>query len=350
MCIRTAILFLVMATQACGQWRQLPVATSASFRGLSAVGGNVVWASGTGGTVVRTVNGGQHWEVRVVRGAEKLDFRGVVAFDADHAVVMSSGNAEEGLARIYTTEDGGVSWNLALEEKTKGAFFDGMAFWDRDHGMVLSDPVGGRFLLWVTEDGGTTWKPLARETLPEALLGEGSFAASNSALVTQGEGEVWFVTGGAPVARLIHSSDRGKSWEVRETPVLPKNASTGIFSAVFEDARHGVLVGGDYAHATESLVPNLLVTSDSGRTWQPLPAENAPKVFLSSVTYKLAKHCAAPVGLLVAGPLGIYSVETGGAWKQESKESFNVIAQPEAGIAWAAGAKGLVAVARNLAN
>ena len=35
---------------------------TANLRGISAVSDTVVWASGANGTVVRTLDGGDHWE------------------------------------------------------------------------------------------------------------------------------------------------------------------------------------------------------------------------------------------------------------------------------------------------
>ena len=326
----------------------MPVGTTASFRGLSATSGMVVWASGTNGTVIRTTDGGEHWDVRTVAGAERLDFRGIVAFDAENAIIMSSGNAEEGLARIYTTQDGGKNWKLTSENKTKGVFLDGIAFWDRQHGIVLSDPVDGKFVLFATSDGGESWKRIVPENLPAALPREGSFAASNSSLVVLGEKDVWFATGGAGTGRVFHSADRGAHWTVSESAIFAKSASMGIFSLAFEDANHGVAVGGDYAHPGEVSGTNVNVTSDGGATWQVMKAGDIPNVYFSSVAYKLAKHCDAPVGLLAGGTQGIYEVETGGTGRQVSELSVNVIVQPEAGVAWAVGPKGVVAVRRDL--
>src|SRR5690348_14272516 len=135
-------------------WKRANVETTASFRGLSVVGASVVWASGTRGTVIRTVDGGKSWNVYQVAGAQNQDFRGIRAFDAKNAVVMSTGNAEKGLATIYRTSDGGKTWTLAFAPKTTGVFFDSIAFWDRKRGVVLSDPVDGHFVMFRTADGG----------------------------------------------------------------------------------------------------------------------------------------------------------------------------------------------------
>jgi hypothetical protein len=51
-------LFL-FAGAAAGQWEAVHVPTTASLRGLSVVSQEVVWASGTDGTVIRTVDNGK---------------------------------------------------------------------------------------------------------------------------------------------------------------------------------------------------------------------------------------------------------------------------------------------------
>ena len=69
--------------------------TTASLRGIHNVGGGVAWASGTNGTVLRTEDGGYLWQTCTIPpGAEKLDFRGIQAFDENTAIVMSSGKGD----------------------------------------------------------------------------------------------------------------------------------------------------------------------------------------------------------------------------------------------------------------
>jgi photosystem II stability/assembly factor-like uncharacterized protein len=323
-------------------WKPIHVATTASFRGLSAVAADIVWASGTGGTVIRTLDGGKTWDVRVVAGAEKQDFRGVRAFDAENAVIMSTGNAEKGLAQIYRTSDGGKNWTLEFAPKTTGVFFDSIAFWDRKRGIVLSDPVDGHFVLYRTNDGGTTWTQIPPEKLPSALKGDGSFAASNSCIALQGEKNIWFVTGGASVARVIRSNDGGDTWDVAETPVRPPNASSGLFSIAFRDAKYGVAVGGDYTKPNASPRPTIIRTKDGGRTWEAFGGPAEPmSLFFSSVAFVPEQPVFAPKPiLLVAGPGGAASVTIPGL---SSHANFNAVAIPDQRTAWAVGPDGFVA-------
>jgi len=310
-----------------GVWQPVAVPTTASLRGLRVVSADIVWVSGAGGTVIRTLDGGRSWAVLRVPGAEKLDFRGVWAWDADSAFVMSSGKAEDGAARVYRTGNGGQDWTLALEQNTPGVFFDTIAFWDRQHGIVLSDPVGGNFLIFLTEDGGNTWRQMATP----ALAGEGAFAASNSCLTVNGEKEVWFGTGGANVARVFHSSDRGRTWSVSETPLHPRNASSGIFSLAFRDRKNGFAVGGDYAHPAGTPLPNAISTSDGGKTWR---AAEIATVYLSSVAYQPRSK-----RLTAAGSQGI---ETGFPWRHAGDFNVNAVAYSVSGQGWAVGPHGEV--------
>ncbi len=332
---------LLFSFSASAQLEKISVPTVASLRGLSAVSADVVWASGTEGTVIRTVDAGEHWSAITVSGAEKLDFRGIRAFDSNTAVIISSGPAEKGQARIYRTADGGATWKQVFEEQRTGIFFDAVAFWDRKHGIVLSDPVDGRFVLFTTGDGGKSWKQVLPSALPPALLSKGAFAASNSCLTVQGEKNVWFATGGASVARVFRSNDRGKTWEVSETPMHPANASSGIFSLVFQDAKYGIAVGGDYAHPDSSDLPSVLLTSDGGASWREDLATTPRGAYLSSVT---SVWTPGKDSLFAVGSTGAMVAPAGGRWERLGADNLNSVAATEnrSPIVWAVGPKGLV--------
>ena len=162
----TALLALifVVAINADAQWQKQTVDTKASLRGLSVVNENVVWASGTGGTFLRTVDGGKNWTIGKVPDADKLDFRDVEAFDANTAYLLSIGEGEN--SRIYKTTDGGETWKLQFKNSNPKAFFDALAFWDKDNGIAMSDPVDGKYLLLETKDG-ENWKLLKINTNAE---------------------------------------------------------------------------------------------------------------------------------------------------------------------------------------
>jgi photosystem II stability/assembly factor-like uncharacterized protein len=285
--VRSAAIILVTAAAVgFGQSEPeiLPSRTTENLRGVSVVSEKVAWASGMHGTYLRTADG-RIWIPDQVPGAESLDFRGVVAFSADEAFLMSSGPGDQ--SRIYHTSDAGRHWELQFTNKNPKGFFDSIAFWDRTHGIVLGDPIPDekgnlKFEVLMTDDG-QTWNPIPPAQLPSAIEGEGAFAASNScvAILPGEDSNIWFATGGT-VARVFHSADRGHTWQVFDTPIIHGIDSQGIFSIAFRDADHGVIAGGDYKHPDQA-GPDLAFTSDGGKTWT--LSKIFPQFYYSAVAY-----------------------------------------------------------------
>lgn len=332
----SVICFTLPAGLAGVQWMTQSSGTTARFRGVSAVSDKVAWASGAKGTYARTTDGGKTWQAATVPGAEMLDFRDVEAFDADTAYLLSIGEGEN--SRIYKTTDGGKNWTLQFINKNPKAFFDAMAFRDRRNGIAVSDQVEGRFVIIRTTDGGATWQQIPPENLPPALPGEGAFAASGTCLVVQGRNNVWFGTGGAAKARVFRSSDGGMTWQVAETPILSRNASSGIFSLAFRDARHGIAIGGDYRQEKEA-VDNLAVTSDGGRTWT-LVKNSGLSGFRSAVAWVPGKSST----LVAVGPAGTdYSINDGASWVNMGTTGFHAFSLARSGAGWAVGEAGRIA-------
>lgn len=316
--------------------------TTESLRGVSAVSPQIAWASGTHGTYLRTTDGGSTWIPAQVPDATALDFRAVVAFSAAEAFLMSAGPGDQ--SRIYHTADGGRHWQLQFTNTNPKGFFDSMAFWDSKHAVVLGDPVPDtngklRFELLGTEDG-QNWRPLPASQLPEAIEGEGAFAASNSCIAmlpSNKDPNIWFATGGK-VARVFHSPDRGQTWKVFDTPIIHGPDSAGIFSTVFRDALHGMIAGGDYKHPNDD-VDNLAFTNDGGKTWS-LEHNDDARGFLSAVAYLSQK--SPPRWFLVGADYVARFYENQRVKYPERK--FNAVSPIPNGGAMIVGAKGAIAV------
>lgn len=308
------------------RWEPQAVGTRAKFRGLCVVSADVVWASGTGGTVVRTVDGGRRWDVFAVPGAAELDFRDVEAFGPDVAFVLAAGEGEK--SRVYKTTDGGKTWQLQFTNPDPAGFFDALAFWDETHGIALGDPVGGKFQLIHTTDG-RTWQPLKAD-MPAAVADEGAFAASGTCLITHGDRGAWFVTGGPNGARLFRSTDRGKTWAVQDCPLGGRSKSAGAFGIAFRDATNGVIVGGDYTKPTEA-GPHAAVTTDGGKTWTLTP----PLAFRSCVAWAGDRWVAV-------GTSGADVSGDGKVWRSLDNGNWNAVGFA-GGVGWAVGPDGRVA-------
>ena len=333
-----AIFLLAMTVGAQSVWQPQVSGTTARLRGVSAVSEKIAWASGSGGTVVRTIDGGATWEALPVPDASDLDFRDVEAFDAKTAYILSIGAGDK--SRIYRTSDGGRSWFLQFTNGDPKAFYDAVAFWDAKSGLAIGDPVDERFTVIRTLDGGRTWLPVPAEGMPRALTGESAFAASGTCLVVGGRTDAWFGTGGAEKARVFHSADRGVTWKVADTPLTAAGASAGIFSIAFSDGADGVAVGGDYRKEREP-GDNLALSSDGGASWV-FPGVARLRGFRSAVAFVPGTRWNS---LIAVGPAGAERSDDGGrSWTPIGTAGFHAVSVERTGrVAWAVGEQGSIA-------
>ena len=271
------------------------------LRGISAVNADVAWASGREGTVLRTLDGGRHWQVIKVPGAGELDFRDVEGFDADSAIVLSIGPGEA--SRVYRTWDGGRTWILALQNKDPRAFFDSMAF-DGQRVWMLGDPVDSRFQILITDDGGRDWHQLQAD-IPKARADEAAFAASGTCIARTPWGEVLAVSGGS-AARVLLGDSGERHWWAYPSGMPHRIPAAGIFSA----ARMGedlLLVGGDFEReAVAGSAARVRFASGHGLAIETMPA---PRGYRSGAacTQAIEPRCVA------VGPAGV-DEWTGSAW------------------------------------
>jgi len=339
-----ALLLLCLAsTSAHAQWIRQNVNTTASLRGLSVVNEKIVWASGTGGTVIRTIDGGKTWNIITVPGAEKLDFRDIEAFDANTAYILSIGNGES--SRIYKTIDGGRNWQLQFKSTSEKAFFDAIACWDRNNCIAVSDPVEddqyhlSRFQLLQTWNG-KDWLPMSRGLQAEArdkvylaAKGEAAFAASGTCLIASENNRVYLASGGS-IARVFFSYDRGRNWTVDDTPIVHGTSGSGIFSIAMFDDKSGVIVGGNYEKPDE-YTNSLAFTADGGQTWKLATGLTG---YRSGVTYVDRKT------IIAVGTNGSDISRDGGeTWLRIDGENYNGVQAKGKNAICAVGPRGYVA-------
>ena len=264
------------------QWQILNANTTADLRGIDSVGGGVAWASGTNGTVLRTEDGGYLWQVCAIpNDAEHLDFRAIQAFNANTAIVLSSGKGDQ--SRIYKTTDGCHTWALLLTNSDPDGFWDALVL-NRNNrdGELLGDPVHGNFVFLETPDRAANWAP-TKSAGRDALPDEGAFAASNSSLFFNEEFATAFVTGGPAGARIfINDQGGGKPFKSHALPMASGAASTGAYSIQARDAHAWIVVGGDYTKAGEA-AGTAAWTRDGGRTW--FASKPPPHGYRSSVAF-----------------------------------------------------------------
>lgn len=309
-------------------WQQRMTPVEASLRGLSAVSESVAWASGSGGTWLKTRDGGVTWDHGVIDALDTVDFRSIHGFDSLRAVAVSAGQP----AVIYKTYDGGRSWILKHKE-SKEAFLDGISFADAQRGYVFGDPLGGQWMILETLDQGETWNSLPN--LPAAASGEGGFAASSSSFLAVGN-HLWLGSGGTE-SNLHHSSDGGLNWEKFSSPLIQGEASQGIF-ALEKLADGGIIcVGGDYLRS-ELIDRNAGLFYSEGKSWKNIL--QLPRGYRSGVCYWERWNL-----VLAVGPTGTdFSKDNGNIWNAFSEEGFHAVRTSQDGRSvWASGSNGRVA-------
>jgi photosystem II stability/assembly factor-like uncharacterized protein len=333
--ILISLFAIVLFAMACvAQWSPQASQITARLRGVSAVSDKVAWASGENGACIKTTDGGKSWKALKVTATAGLDFRDVDAFDANRAYLLSIGEGER--SRIYKTVDGGAQWTLQFTNRNPKAFFDAMAFWDAQSGIAVSDPVDGSFVIVKTTDGGATWQQIPMERIPPAIEGEAAFAASGTCVTVHGSDDAWFATGGA-TARVFRSTDRGNTWAVSATPIKAGSPSAGLFSVAFADAKHGIVVGGDYRKEQE-VSDNVAVTVNGGKTWR---LGGSAGGFRSAVRYVPG---LAGRGVIAVGPSGSdYSGDGGVSWKSLGPGGYHALSFGNSAQAgWAVGETGRI--------
>ncbi|MCL6261394.1 YCF48-related protein [Aquiflexum sp. TKW24L] len=309
-------------------WQKIETPTKASLRGLSPVTKQIVWASGSDGTWLKTLDGGETWESGIIDGLDSADFRDIEGIDANTAIAMASGQP----AVIFKTSDGGKTW-IKKYDGPKEAFLDGM-FFIKNAGYVIGDVVDEKWMVLETKDQGETWHEL--ELGPNGPIGGGSFAASGSGILAD-EDNIWFASAGKD-SKIYHSADKGFHWEKYSTPIIQNEDSQGIFSMARIDIDAIVAVGGDFTKSDSDL-NNCIISIDKGKTWRLTPGKR-PSGYRSGVEF------FSRFGwLITVGPNGSdFSTNRGDDWERFSDDGFHAVKVDHTTTSvWASGANGTVA-------
>ena len=198
----------------------------------------------------------------------------VLAYDfhssREGAVVLRSGLGPLAPAGIFLTEDGGRTWQpLAVPVPTPAAgrlrlFPDGAGLL-----LLVRDESGGRASLYATADRGATWE---QRTLPRAAGGEEVMT-----FLTAVDGFEVFRPAGQPAPLVFRTRDGGRTWSAPAMAGLP---AAPVSDPVFVDPERG------FALQSGLTGTRIFRTGDGGEDWSPLPlpvdlagASTPPSVF-----------------------------------------------------------------------
>lgn len=208
--------------------------------GVSTPSTQVLWLSGSKGTIARSIDGGQSWQISQPSGAAELQFRDIEALDRQHAYALSIG--ENGDSRVYYTQNGGQEWVLQYRGRSE-QFLNCL---DVSHtsgeAWVYGDSLEGRWDMVRSADG-RNWLPVRNLVDSAPAAGEGGLAASGGC-VRYHQG-VWAIaTANATNARVLIKRERGIRFKAIDTPMVA-GPSAGIASIWPYSVDHWLLAGGD---------------------------------------------------------------------------------------------------------
>jgi hypothetical protein len=288
--------------------------TRTSIRGLSVVNDKVIWVSGSGGMIGKSVDSGNTFRWMTVPGFSKTEFRDIEAFDSSTAIIM----AIDTPATILKTKDGGKTWVTTYRNTQKGMFLDAMEFWNEQSGIVIGDPIDGKFFIARTFDGGNKWQPVPFNNLPLADSGEACFASSGTNIRKLNKKEAVFVSGG--LSSHIFIKDKKIL-----LPLLQGKESTGANSVAVKNKNMFIAVGGDF-NTKDSTEKNCIISVNGGTSFT--EPQTKPHGYRSCIEYVSGKTW------ITCGLSGVdISEDDGNNFRLISKDSFHVCRKAKKGKA-----------------
>jgi len=299
-----------------------------SIRAIEVVNDSILWFAGSNGKFGRIIN--EKIEIDSISFDDTyLNFRSI-AFNGEDVFFLSI----ESPAILYKKNAFSsftIRPDIVYGESHEKVFYDAMTFSDKKHGIAMGDPTHSCLSVITTNDGGNKWFKMDCENLPDIEEGEAAFAASNSNISVYNE-NVWLVTGGGK-ARVFHSPNFGKNWQVYDTPITQGGKMTGIFSVDFYDENNGIIMGGDWENKNETKASKA-ITRDGGKTWHLIADDQIPG-YISCVQFvpnTSGKEIAA-----VSSEGLYYSNNSGISWTKISEEGYYSIRFVNQKTAWLSG-------------
>jgi len=301
---------------------------STSIRAIHAISESEMLFAGSRGDIGLTEDSGKTWSFDFITYQDSITphFRSI-AKTTSSIFALSIANP----ALLYKITNGNKE--IVYIEKGAKVFYDAMTFLDDKTGIAIGDPIDGCTSIIMTYDGGDTWNKIDCSKLPEVKEGEASFAASNTNIAFV-KNTIWVVTGGTR-ARVLKSSDKGKSWKIIDTPIIQGDGPQGIYSVDFYNENIGIIMGGNFSKPDDNKA-NKAITTDGGETWTLVADGKAPN-YKSCVQYIPGTKGKE---IIAVGKTGVsFSNDGGLTWTDISKDGYYAIKFVDNKTAWLSGHK-----------
>lgn len=221
-------------------WRQAKVPVGVTLTRVKFSGAKAGWAVGHYGVVLHTADGGETW-VQQLGGTT-----------AAQLVLAAAQSRAKASPADVTVQRQLTEAERLVQDGPDKPFFD-LHFFDDKHGFI----VGAYNLMFMTEDGGKTWRPwVDRLDNPKSL----------HLYAMAGAGETLYVAGEQGL--FLRSHDRGKTFHRLTMPYA------GSFFAIALQPSGRIVVAG--------LRGNSFRSADQGTTWEQI--EGSPPISINAAT------------------------------------------------------------------
>jgi len=260
------ILFLCVAVLGCknatepnthvGNWILNYSAQDGYFHGLSFPDKNHGWVVGDSGSILRTSNAGNSWEVQESGIGSSL--KCVYFANASKGWIGGGENS------IGMTTNGGGSWSWQHPAGEPNRTFMGISFVDDSTGWIV-DNYGG---ILHTENGGISWTPQTSGT---------TWAITSVQFLDANEG--WAT---ATNRLVLHTTNGGDEWSIIALDSLDYG-TTVVFNDIYFLNRSKAWIATIAGLNVEPHPAPIVASSDTGNTWscQTTPEE----MFITSVVF-----------------------------------------------------------------
>ncbi|MFO8236185.1 MAG: C10 family peptidase, partial [Bacteroidales bacterium] len=284
---------------------------------IDGVSEEVAWVVGDDGSgegndlkiFSRTEDGGSNWTGGEV-DCSATDFSMISGLNRDTAYIAAYGSGSDN--SILKTIDGGENWEVILNGAGSNSFFNVVHFFDENNGFVQGDPEGGDFELYTTTDGGDNWDRVDAVNIPDPQTSDEYGIVGNYTAV---EDTIWFTTN---AGRVYKSDNKGNNWNVYEIYSGEYNTYIDI---AFDDGGQNGIAHISLTDGASSQGDLLFKTHDGGETWTEITSAQG-NFYTSGITSVPGKsNSFVSVGADYEIPaMGVSYTEDGGeTWTDFSK-------------------------------
>jgi photosystem II stability/assembly factor-like uncharacterized protein len=215
-------------------WITLESPVSVDFYGLYFVSSDTGWVVGGFQHILRTVNGGESWEIQKSYDQSWYTFYDIYFKNSSVGWVVGSGSNDN----VFYTEDGGQNWNF--QSSSNGSMKD-IFFINESVGWIIDNDN-----VLFTEDGGSNWWEQDGFAMPQNHSLRGVFFTD----INSG-----FIIG--DFGLMFQTMDGGWTWDTVDDIIYPtKNANDIYFNS--EDT--GFVT-------TSGTSADIYMTNDGGLNW-----------------------------------------------------------------------------------